>query len=223
MKIRNCVFFLACVIGWGPFLATPAQAELYLAGQLGVSLAKDLSDVQGTGSDSGQTKSDRPLNDSVLEGVKIGYFFRYGTSVGLEVEAFKTNPNLKRGQATAISFPGARINSAVGAGSNFRLITTAANVIVRFPGVQFGPYLEPHWYIGGGPGIFFAELSDLPGTSSDVALGANLRAGVRVFVHKKVALFMEYKYNRATFEFDDLNLKADYSAHNAVLGVAAHF
>ncbi len=222
MKIRNCGFFLACVIGWGLFLATPAQAELYLAGQVGASWPNRASDVQGTGIASGLTASDLALKNSFLYGGKIGYFFRYGTSVGIEIEAFTTNPHLKE-QATTISFGGLPIAMGILRGIHFRLITTAANVIVRFPGRQFGPYLEPHFYIGAGPGIFFARLSDLPGTSSDTSLGLNALGGVRVFVHKNVAWFVEYKYNRATFEFDELLLKADYSAHNVAFGVGLHF
>jgi len=175
MKIRNCGFFLACVIGWGLSLATPAQAELYLAGQFGASFPQKFSDVTGTGSASGLTKSDIGLQDSVLQGVKIGYFFRYGTSVGIEMEVFTTNPHVK-GQATTIGFTGADIATVAERGNDFRLITSAVNVIVRFPGQQFGPYLEPHFYIGAGPGIFYARLSNLPGASSDVALGANLLA-----------------------------------------------
>lgn len=222
MKIRSCGFFLACVIGWGPFLATPSQAEFYVAGQLGGSFPNNLSDVQGTGTASGLTASNIDLADSYLYGSKIGYFFHYGTSLGIEIEGFTTNPHIS-GRATTISFAGAPIVTDAGRGIHVRLTTSAINVIARFPGQQFGPYLEPHFYVGGGPGIFFARLSDLPGTSSDIALGANLLAGVRVFVHKKVALFVEYKYNRATFEFDELLLKADYSASNYVLGVAVHF
>ncbi len=222
MKIRSCGFFLACVIGWGLFLATPSQAEFYVAGQFGFSDPQDSGDVQGTGAASGLTASDIALKDSFLYGGKIGYFFRYGTSVGIELEAFTTNPHVKA-QATTISFAGAPIVTVAGAGSHLRLITSAINVIARFPGQQFGPYLEPHFYVGAGPGIFFARLSDLPGTSSDTALGLNALAGVRVFLSKNTAVFVEYKYNRATFEFDELLLKADYSAHNAAFGVGFHF
>ncbi len=120
MKSRNCGFFLACVIGWGLFIATPSQAELYLAGQVGASFPNRLSDVQGTGSASGLTLSDLALKDSFLYGGKIGYFFRYGTSVGIEVEAFTTNPHVK-GQATTISFAGAPIVTVAGRGNHFRL------------------------------------------------------------------------------------------------------
>ncbi len=222
MKSRNFGFFLACVIGWGLFLATPAQAELYVAGQAGVSFPNRLSDVQGTGSASGLTVTDIALKNSFLYGGKIGYFFRYGTSVGIEMEAFTTNPHVKA-QAATISFAGASIVLPANRGYHLRLITTAANVIVRFPGPQIGPYLKPHFYIGAGPGIFFARLSDLPGTISDTTLGLNALGGVRVFVHKNVAWFVEYKYNRATLEFDELLLKADYVAHNVAFGVGLHF
>ena len=222
MKIRSCGFFLACVIGWGLFLATPSQAEFYVAGQLGFSFPQKFGAITGTGSASGLTKDDIGLQNSFLYGGKIGYFFRYGTSVGIEMEAFTTNPNVKA-QATTIGFGGAPLVTFADRGNNVRLITSAINVIVRFPGQQFGPYLEPHFYMGAGPGIFFARLSDLPGKSSDTALGLNVLGGVRVFLSKNTAVFVEYKHNRATFKFDELLLKADYSAHHVVFGVGFHF
>ncbi len=222
MKIRSCGFFLACVIGWGLFLATPSQAEFYVAGQLGFSFPQKFGAITGTGSASGLTKDDIGLQNSFLYGGKIGYFFRYGTSVGIEMEAFTTNPHVKA-QATTISFAGAPIVTVAGAGSHLRLITSAINVIARFPGQQFGPYLEPHFYMGAGPGIFFARLSDLPGKSSDTALGLNVLGGVRVFLSKNIAWFLEYKYNRVTFKFDELLVKTDYSAHHVVFGVGFHF
>ena len=222
MKIRSCGFFLACVIGWGLFLATPSQAEFYVAGPLGFSFPQKFGAITGTGSASGLTKDDIGLQNSFLYGGKIGYFFRYGTSVGIEMEAFTTNPNVKA-QATTIGFGGAPLVTVADRGNNVRLITSAINVIVRFPGVQFGPYLEPHFYVGAGPGLFFARVSDLPGTSSDTALGLNVLGGVRVFLSRHAAVFVEYKYNRATFEFDELLVETDYSAHNVALGVGLHF
>ena len=63
--------------------------------------------------------------------------------------------------------------------------------------------LQP--YVGAGLGLFFAHTNGIGGanSSSDNAVpGFNGLAGVRYFFSEHVAMFGEYKYNRATFNFD---------------------
>lgn len=142
-----------------------------------------------------------------MYGGKVGYFFSRLNWLGVETEAFTTTPHVKQ-QFTTISFLGAPLVSGTGIGNHFRVTTWALNLIARYPGERFQPYA------GAGLGVFFARMSDLPGSSSDTAPGLNALAGARFLIAKQVALFGEYKYNRATFEFDELLLKGDYSAHH---------
>ena len=84
-------------------------------------------------------------------------------------------------------------------------------------------------YAGVGLGVFFARASDTTGSASDNAgPGLNVLAGVRYFMTERVALVGEYKYNRATFDFDTVGataagLKGDYSASHIVGGLSLHF
>lgn len=88
--------------------------------------------------------------------------------------------------------------------------------------------LQP--YIGAGIGVFFAHTNGFGARHSDsdnAVPGFNGLAGVRYFVTEHVALFGEYKYNRATFNFDNPNspggLKGDYSVSMVVGGLSFHF
>jgi opacity protein-like surface antigen len=52
----------------------PVQAEMYVAGQVGVSLPNSFSNVNGVGSNTGLTASDLSLQNSVMYGVNPGAF-----------------------------------------------------------------------------------------------------------------------------------------------------
>ena len=84
-------------------------------------------------------------------------------------------------------------------------------------------------YAGAGPAIFFAETSNQFGRSTDNAeVGVNALAGVRYFVHRNLAIFGEYKFNYAGFDFSQLQgttagVQGDYKASHFVGGLAVHF
>ena len=72
---------LRAVVGWssvvaGVFALTlfgrPVQAEMYVAGQGGVSFPNSFSNVEGVGSLAGLTFSDLSLHKSVMYGGKLG-------------------------------------------------------------------------------------------------------------------------------------------------------
>ena len=100
MKIRYYHFFLMCLVGLGLFLATPAQAELYIAGQFGVTIPSDLTDVEGIQSNLGGTISDLDLVTSPMYGAKIGYFFPNLNWLGIETEFFYANPHVTQQEIT---------------------------------------------------------------------------------------------------------------------------
>jgi len=83
-------------------------------------------------------------------------------------------------------------------------------------------------YAGVGLGVFFANLKGNGIDASDNAVpGLNVLGGVRYYFTERVAMFAEYKYNRATFEFEQNVLgggaKGDYSVNHVVGGLSLHF
>jgi opacity protein-like surface antigen len=221
MKCR--MFLTAAAILSSVFFVSVARSEMYVAGQVGYTSPNDFSDVEATVAGVGSARvSDLALKESVMYGAKVGYFFSTVNWLGVEAEVFNTTPHLKQQSAT-FSGPGGSVTVGL-PGAYLRVLTTAFNVIVRYPGQFFQPYA------GVGLGLFFADLHDGGGSSSDNAVpGLNALAGARFFVTKNVALFGEYKYNRASFSFEDLSgvsgvgLKGDYSVNHFAAGVSFHF
>ncbi|MEQ1794731.1 MAG: hypothetical protein ABL970_11115 [Nitrospira sp.] len=109
--------------------------------------------------------------------------------------------------------------------SSMRLITFAFNVVARYPGTIFQPY------VGVGAGAFYftssAKTSGFPeGISGhQVVPGLNAMAGIKVLATEEWGLFLEGKFNRATItNFDRVyGLSGEYSAFNVVAGIAYHF
>ena len=209
--------------------------ELYVAGFGGYTIGHGFDNVEGTGALSGINLGDIDLKDSGVYGAKVGYFLpRRLNWLGLEMEAFNTTPHLKE--------------TAFTTGAHLRVTTLAFNAIARAkmmcerhddhdrtgrpttdPDPRAHDFCRLQPYVGVGLGVFFARASDATGSASDNAVpGLNVLAGVRYFVTERVALFGEYKYNRATFDFDNVGgtaagLKGDYSASHIVGGLSLHF
>jgi opacity protein-like surface antigen len=102
--------------------------------------------------------------------------------------------------------------------SSMRLMTLAFNVVARYPGTVFQPY------VGVGVGAFyFSSSGQISGRQ--VVPGINLQGGTKVLITEEWGFFVEYKYNRATItNFDPVyGLSGEYSAHNFVGGLAYHF
>jgi opacity protein-like surface antigen len=210
--------------------ASPCFAELYVGGGLGVSLPNSFSNVSGLGTDSGLKGSDLDLATSPLYDAKVGYFFPKLNWLGIEGEFFYSNPHMKQQQTTSTG----TFNSAFGPvtgtatqtvpGAHVRMMTAAANVIARYPGKRFQPYVgvgfTMNWARFSSPAPRFGQGQ----TASDTSPGFNLLAGSRFFLTKHVALFGEYKYTRSSFDFgNNVLFQADYSAHNFLAGVSLHF
>lgn len=214
--------------------------ELYVAGFGGYTFGHSFNNAQGTGALSGVTAPGIDLKNSGIYGAKIGYFFPDRLNwLGLEVEGFNTSPNFKQ--------------SALGPGASLRVTTVAFNLIARGKygcrsyeraetrrttaetrSDQYGHReetfcpLQP--YVGAGLGVFFAHTGGPGGTGSDsdnAVPGFNGLAGIRYFFTEHLAVFAEYKYNRASFNFDNLgggtSLRGDYSVSNVVGGLSFHF
>ncbi|BCA54919.1 exported protein of unknown function [Nitrospira sp. KM1] len=187
------------------------------------------------------------LKSSAIVGGKAGYFFKEeGFSwLGVEVEAFTTTPTIKNQSITTAQGivytpfqqpPTVSINGgcqgAIGScaesvyrqgtlqltESRMRLITVAFNVVARYPGKVFQPY------VGVGAGAFyFSSTGQISGRQ--VVPGLNLSTGIKILLTETWGLFLEGKYNRATFSNLDPNfgLSGEYSAFNGIGGIAYHF
>lgn len=231
------------------------EGELYVAGFGGFTLGHSFSNTEGRGTLATQDIGNFDLANSVVYGMKVGYFHPGRLNwLGLEMEGFNTTPHLEQQG----NLPG----------SYLRVATLAFNVIAR---KRLGcresdrdhdrtrhtktsddkddrhvkrdrhHYYDDHSpldenarcplqvYAGAGPAIFFAETSNQFGRSTDNAeVGVNALAGLRYFVHRNVAIFGEYKFNYAGFDFTQIQgttagIQGDYKASHFVGGLAVHF
>jgi opacity protein-like surface antigen len=197
--------------------------------------------VAGDKLTSSLSGSDISLKSSAMFGGKAGYFFKdEGFSwLGVEVEAFTSQPTIKETKQgepvttildatyvpgipsalnppTSISQPGTPLQLAK---SSMRLITVVFNVVARYPGTTFQPYVG----IGGGA-FHFSGSGQIDGRQ--VVPGLNAQLGLKVLATEEWALFVEGKYNYATITNLDpigMGLSGVYSAFNAIAGIAYHF
>lgn len=190
-------------------LAQPASAEWYVAGQLGINFADQLSDISGTGNLSGFRAPDFDLKNAVVYGAKVGLFPGNGW-FGVELDVFNSNPNIK--------------NLDDVPGISMRVTNVGINLVARYPGVTFQPY------VGIGTGALIARIGDSATTKGDTDVSSvlNLLTGIRAFVTPYVAVFTEYKYSQSTFEFSgafppDGGFNGNYDAQHLVFGVSYHF
>ena len=188
--------------------------------------------------------SDISLKSSPLFGGKAGYFFvDEGLPwLGVEVEAYTSKPSIKRqtpnftqqitsikgtpGVAPCLPPPAANCSMqetltgqlSIGE-SPLRVVTVALNVVTRYPGKVFQPY------IGVGVGAFYFTSSSGPIQGRQVVPGLNALAGMKVFLTDEMGLFLEGKYNYATLtNFDPtFGLSGEFSAINFIVGAAYHF
>jgi opacity protein-like surface antigen len=211
--------------------AGPAAAEFYIAGQAGYSMPNKFENVEGrnsTGTVTDKVEGGLDMEDSILFGGKVGYFFDNLKWLGVEAEAFTSRPDLKQQTFTRTTTTGPiTVQTQDQIRQNEIRVTTAAlNVILRLPGGRIEPY------VGAGVGMYWAKFSSDAtnatgqriGEATDTSIGMNFLAGARLYIFKQLALFGEYKYNAANFDFGgQVLLKGDYSAHNFVGGLSVHF
>ena len=220
---KNRAILVSLVSIWLASSATaisPASAEMYVAGEAGVNFADRINSIAGTGPLAGfpGPLADRDLQNSITYGGKVGYFPGHSW-YGIEGEVFHTTPHMKSfdDDPTTGSFDPA-------AGIHFRVTTVGANFIARYPGRTFQPYA------GVGVGAAIARIGDTPTVRSDtdVAVAWSVLVGLRAFVAPKIAVFTEYKYTGATFEFDGAfgplgGFSGNYRAQHLLGGLSYHF
>jgi opacity protein-like surface antigen len=198
-------------------------AEPYLAVYGGLTIPQSLQHVSSADPNVPLTISNIQMARSGIGGIKLGLFQPSGVRwFGIETEFFYTNPHIKQ-QDLTINDAGKPSTTDNFSGARLRVATWALNWIVRYPGERFQPYA------GVGLGLFWARLAgnsgdNTFGTASDMSLGLNALAGARLVLTKHIAMFGEYKYNRASFDFgNDVSIHALYQAHHFVGGFSWQF
>ena len=227
MKTRGRYAWGLAVLAAGVFSLTapggPAWAEMYVAGQVGMTLANDLFNVKGAGPNQGISFSDTSLQDSFMYGAKLGYYFESMKWLGVETEVFNTNPNIKQQNITA-SGPGGSV-SFNNPGSTLRVLNwSPVTVVMRYQAGRFEPY------VGVGMGVYFSHLSSGGESTSDTNVGLNTQLGLRYKVTQNLSVFGEWKTNRVKFHFDASSpngnaggFKADYGVNIVAFGIGYHF
>ena len=191
-------------------ITIPAQAEWYVAGDVGANFADRLTGISGTGDLTGFEPRfpNFDLKNSVSYGAKLGYF-REHSWFGIEGEVLQTTPHIKK----LDDVPGIHL----------RVTTVGVNLLARYPGRTFQPY------VGVGVGRVIAHISDSATTQSntDVTSGWNVLVGLRAFVTPYVAVFTEYKHTGATLRFDQAfgtgGFEGVYRAQHVLVGLSYHF
>ena len=191
-------------------LSTPvAQAEYYVAGQVGVNFADRLTGIQGTGNFVTQGGPDLDLKNAVVYGGKLGFYPGNG-AMGVELDVFNSQPNIKN----LDNIPGIHLG----------VTNVGINLLLRYPGQTFQPY------VGFGGAALIARISETVDVQSDtdVGFGINVLGGMRTFITPYVAIFAEYKYTRGTLSFNEAfgstgGFSGDYHAQHVVFGVSYHF
>lgn len=211
-----------------------AQAETYVAGQIGYTWAQDTSrtrpnDPTYAGLPTGTTMSSVDLNNSLMYGVKIGHYFESLPWMGVELEGFVTNPHRPQ-QRLTLGVPGTGTVSLNEGGATNRLVVVSPLLMVRYQAGAFEPYA------GVGPGVFFLHQQQLTSAASGQAysqsntgVGLNTQVGVRYRVTDHVSLFGEWKFNYARLDLSGqvdvghFGVNAIATLHHFVFGVGYHF
>ena len=202
----------------------PTKAEMYVAGQAGVTIPQSFSSVEYSALGVTLSGNDLSMQNSLMYGAKAGYYFDslkwQNFNLGVETEVFNTNPNIKEQNYTI-----AGANLGTGPGVNARILTWApVNIVVRYQAGAFEPYA------GVGFGLFFSHFSQAgSGSSSGTDVGLNTQLGLRYRVTNNVSLFGEWKYNHANLSNDNfvgtngLKVSGDYNANILAFGLGYHF
>jgi opacity protein-like surface antigen len=190
-------------------------------------------DADGTGIFNGVSFGNGSLANSAVVGAKAGGFFPESLNwFGVEAELFNTTPHIEQQGAAA--------------GSHMRVTTLAINAIARaqfacekkhldteqvterfaFQYVTEFCRLQP--YAGVGLGIYWVDISNSSFSAhANFVPGFNALAGVRYYFTDRIAMFTEYKYNRATFNFAGVQglagFEGVYSVNHIVAGFSYHY
>ena len=190
-------------------------------------------DAAGTGAFNGVSFGNGSLADSAVVGAKAGGFLPASLSwFGVEAELFNTTPNIEQQGAAA--------------GSHMRVTTLAINAIARaqfacekkhldteqvterFAFQYMTEFCRLQPYAGVGLGLNWVDISNSSFSAhANFVPGFNALAGIRYYVTSRIAMFTEYKYNRATLSFSGVQglagFEGVYSINHLVAGFSYQY
>ena len=162
----------------------------------------------------GGSPSDARIANGAGAGIKATVFpHSLGKIVGIGLES--------SGHGSEISFS-SPVNVGSAASTNLWVFSSMVNLILRYPGHSFIPYIG----IGGGYSSGVLTHGDIPGRSDrdfegSWAFGSQFFGGLQGNVTDKVFLFSEYKYFSANYHWEQLAL--DFRSHYALFGIGLRF
>lgn len=190
-------------------------------------------DAEGTGLLNGVSFGNGSLASSAVVGAKVGGFFPQSLNwFGVEAELYNTTPHIEQ-QGSA-------------AGSHMRVTTLAVNAIARGQFACEKKYLETEQvterfafqyvtefcrlqpYAGVGLGLYWVDISNSSFSAhANFVPGFNALGGIRYYFTDRIAMFTEYKYNRATLNFSGVQglagFEGVYSINLIVAGFTYHY
>ncbi len=175
------------------------EARFYIAPFGGLTQPDKLQNVVG--------QSTRDLDSSGIYGMKVGFIpEKEYTWFGVEGEFFYTDSAVAADPVTGA------------ANTNLSIKAFSTNFLLRYA----NGWIQP--YIGVGPSVIWASSFQFSGGAADdeiTTVGLNLLAGLRIPIANRVMLFGEYKHNRSTLNFN--NVEVDYRLHALVAGFGVMF
>jgi opacity protein-like surface antigen len=162
----------------------------------------------------GGNPSDTRIANGAGAGIKATVFpHGLGNILGIGLET--------SGHGSEISFS-SPVNAGSAASTNLWVFSSMVNLILRYPGHSFIPYIG----VGGGYSSGVLTHADIPGRSDrdfegSWAFGSQFFGGLQGNLTEKVFLFSEYKYFSANYHWEQLAL--DFRSHYALFGIGLRF
>jgi opacity protein-like surface antigen len=163
----------------------------------------------------GISPSDTRIRNGVGAGIKVAVFPRYFKKIiGIELES--------SGHESEITFSSSAVSAGSPASTNLWVFNSMANLIVRYPGNTFIPYIG----VGGGLSDGMLTGANIPGRpdtdfEGSWTFGYQFLGGVQGNLNEKVYLFGEYKYFSADYHWKQLAL--DFRSQYALFGIGLRF
>jgi opacity protein-like surface antigen len=214
-----------------------ARAEWFLDAYAGWSMTERLDiDIRGFSVPGVRVRAsllDVEPEDSPLFGVRAGYWFGFLPEVGLGLDVFYFQPDIRRQRVTATASVSGRILDepiSVAAAGPVRIpsadlpaVVVAGDLLLRWrflqtPDIPHGR-LQP--YLTLGPALLITDPDDY-GTT----LGLKVGGGLAWQLHRRLAVFAEYRFTRFTpddIESNSLRYSADVNTHHALGGISLRF
>ncbi len=208
IRLTVMVCLLCAISVVGIWFADQVKAETYIAGQFGVVFPRDVTSENITNAGSPPSKgAGVDYKTSAAAGVKIGHYFNTLRFLGVELDYLHSNPHLAQKGPLA--------------GEYFRVDAYTLNLLLRYPGEMFQPYL------GFGPSLMYATANDSTFTREsqrDRKIGINAELGTRYMFRKNVALFGEWRLQHARFHYPETtsfnSYQAAYTAQSLLFGIS---